>query len=108
MFKFFILPFILCLSFNILTQEGIQTKNELGVEALVKDVFIKGSCRNVANITSIGDEILSIGQFESGASSIGIDEGLVISTGDIEIAQGSNIFTDGTYSFDEGSNIRSK
>ena len=70
MFKFFALLCCFSLSSILLAQDGIQTENNLGVEALVKNVFIKGNCRNVSNISAIGNEIISIGQFENGADVI--------------------------------------
>ena len=72
-------------------QRGIQTLNDLGVESLVKNVFIKGDCRNVRNITAIGDETLGIGQFNNSADIIGIGDGIILSTGKIDLAQGPNV-----------------
>ncbi len=104
MFKIFTLLACLCLSFNLLAQQGIQTENNLGVEDLVKNVFIKGSCRNVSNISAIGNETLSIGQFENGVNSINIKDGIILSTGDIALAQGPNISSEASYSFNTMSN----
>ncbi len=92
MLKFFVLLCCLCLSFNLLAQaEGIQTENSLGVEDLVKDVFIKGNCRNVSNISALGNEALSIGQFKKGTNSINVKDGIILSTGAIGLARGPNI-----------------
>ena len=57
---------------------------------MIKNVFIKGSCRNVSNISTIGNEIVSIGQFENGGEIININDGIILTTGDIALAQGPN------------------
>ena len=101
MFKFFVLLCCLCLSSNILAQEGIQTENNLGFEDLVKDVFIKGNCRNVSNINAIGNDTLSIGQFDNAESIFNIKDGIIISTGLIELASGPNIDNEAGFSFNE-------
>jgi len=80
--------------------EGIQTKNELGAEALVRDVFIKGDCRNVSNIMAIGNEEFGIGQFENGGDIIGLEDGIIISTGKTVSAVGPNVSNESTFSFD--------
>ena len=99
MTKFFFLISCLCLSSNLLSQQGIQTKNVLTAQELVSNVFIKGNCRNVSNITSIGNEILSIGQFENGASSINVNSGIILSTGDMALSHGPNISPETSFSF---------
>ncbi len=80
-------------------QEGVQTENNLNVEELVKNVFIKGNCRNVNNITSIGNEDISMGQFNNGATAININDGIILSTGDIGLAAGPNLQIDASYPF---------
>ena len=92
------------LSNQMLAQEGIQTENNLGVEDLVKNVFIKGNCKNVSNITAIGNETLSIGQFENGEDILKINDGIILSTGTIDLAQGPNIDNEAGFSFDVESN----
>lgn len=104
MFKFFTWLCCLCFLSNLLAQEVIQTENNLGVEDLVKNIFIKGNCRNVSNISAIGNEMLSIGQFENGANVIDINDGIILSTGDIALAQGPNISSEASYSFGAISN----
>ena len=47
MLRLFAFFYCLCLSANLSGQDGIQTKNELGIEDLVKNIFIKGNCKNV-------------------------------------------------------------
>lgn len=73
-----------------MAQQGIQTENSQGVEDLVKNVFVKGNCRNVSNIAAIGNEAISIGQYYNGSGVIGIEDGIILSTGDIELAHGPN------------------
>ncbi len=99
-FKTFISCFFLLLCTNLWPQSGIQTQSDLGIEELIKDVFIKGSCRNVSNITSLGDENISIGQFVGGEGSININDGIILSTGNIELAHGPNLNNESTFSFD--------
>ncbi len=103
MYRLLALLCCFCLSSNLLAQEqeGIQTENNLGVEDLVRDVFIKGNCRNVSNISAIGDETLSIGQFENGENILNINDGIIISTGDIGLALGPNEDSGASYSFNE-------
>lgn len=104
MSKFLTFLACFCLSYNLLAQEGIQTENNLGVEDLVKEVFIKGSCRNVNNITAIGDKSLSIGQFKNGANIINVKDGIILSTGAIDLAQGPNIDNESSYALNVESN----
>lgn len=104
MFKFFTLLCCLCCLSHLGAQEGIQTENNLGVEDLVKNVFIKGNCRNVSNITAIGNEIFSIGQFDKGANIIKVKDGIILSTGDIDLAHGPNDRSGASYAFNVASN----
>ena len=70
-------------------QNGIAIDKSFAPENLVRDIFVKGSCDNVNNISSIGDPN-GIGYFENGKEVIGIDKGIIISTGDINGALGPN------------------
>lgn len=90
MVKIFTLLGCLYFSSSLLAQEGIETENNLGVESLVKNVFIKGNCKNVKNISAIGDENRSIGQFKNGRNIINVSDGIILSTGDIDLAHGPN------------------
>ena len=103
MVKLFTLLFCLGLA-SMLMAQGIQTENDLGVEDLIKNVFIKGNCRNATNITSIGNKDLSIGQFTSGISSIALREGIILSSGDISLAEGPNNDNESGRSFGMESN----
>lgn len=100
MSKLFTLLFFLCHFSSAFAQVvGIQTSNSLDAEELVKNVFIKGNCRNVSNITAIGNEELSIGQFNSGANIINVNDGIILSTGAIDLASGPNIDNEAGFSF---------
>ena len=74
--------------------DGIQTESTRTVEDLIKDVFIKGNCKNVSNITAIGDTEISIGEFSNSESIFGFDSGIILSTGDILLADGPNLSID--------------
>ena len=86
--------FLLFVLFNglqaeVFAQEGIVTKSNFTAEELVRDIFVKGSCDNVSNIQTIG-KTLGIGYFENGENIIGINQGIILSSGDIEGAEGPN------------------
>ena len=99
--KCFSLIWCLFLAANLAAQEGIRTENTLGVEDLIRDVFIKGNCRNVSNITTIGNEELSIGQFSGGESVFSFEDGIIISTGAIDLAHGPNFNIDASLSLNQ-------
>ena len=104
MFKTFVWFCCIYLSSNLMAQEGIQTENNLGVEDLVKNIFIKGNCKNVSNITSIGNETLGIGQYNNGANVINIEDGIILSTGIFDLAQGPNSDNESGFAFNVESN----
>ena len=91
---------LVCIWSTVSSQEVLQTTNNLSVKDLITDVFIKGNCKNVDNISSIGDPNLSIGEFSKGDGILGFKDGIIISTGDISLAPGPNIALDATYAFD--------
>jgi len=70
--------------FPNLTVQGGQSASEL-----IKDIFIGGDCFEVQNASVIGSP-LGIGSFSNGGSSIGIDNGVIISSGNINTAPGPN------------------
>ena len=80
-------------------QDGIKTNNSYTVEELVRDIFVKGGCENVSNIKSFGNKA-SIGYFEKGSSTIGLKDGVLMSTGDIRNAEGPNGVTDASTFFE--------
>lgn len=67
----------------------IQTEFTFSTEELIHDHFIKGNCLNAAGVESIGNEV-SIGYFSGGEKIIGLETGIIISTGDIRDAPGPN------------------
>lgn len=58
-------------------------------ESLVRDVFIKGECVVIENITYQGNNN-AIGQFSGGDFAIGIEEGIIITSGAVLLAHGPN------------------
>jgi gliding motility-associated-like protein len=60
---------------------------------LIKDVLIGGDCFDVNNF-SLSGRSTSSGTFSSGLSSIGIDEGVILGTGDVSLGVGPNNRTD--------------
>ncbi|MBV6654106.1 MAG: choice-of-anchor L domain-containing protein, partial [Mameliella sp.] len=82
---------------------GIVTDNTYTVEELIQDVFVNGACNTITNIQAIGDPD-GIGYFEDGGNSIGMDRGVILSTGPIENAHGPNNYTDlsGNFNDDNG------
>jgi len=77
---------------------SIITDNSYTVEELVKDIFVKGTCDNISNISPIGDST-GIGYFENGTPSIGIERGIILATGKISNASGPNNATDASGNF---------
>lgn len=74
-------------------ESGIRVSNDYTPETLVRDIFAKGTCDNISNIRSIGST-RGIGYFQNGQSTIGMDQGIIISTGQVADAQGPNQYGD--------------
>ncbi|NNE29292.1 MAG: hypothetical protein HKN16_06630, partial [Saprospiraceae bacterium] len=55
-------------------------------QALIEQVFIGGGCFDIQNVSAAG----SYGYFSSGASSVGFNEGIILSTGNVATAPGPN------------------
>jgi len=72
---------------------GIITDNSVSTETLIRDIFINGNCDNVENISAIGNTA-GVGYFENGSDIIGMEKGIILSTGPIENAEGPNTATD--------------
>ena len=68
---------------------GIDAIQRYTVERLVQDIFVGGACKNTFNIKGIGNNA-GIGYFENGQSIIGINRGVILSTGPIENCEGPN------------------
>jgi gliding motility-associated-like protein len=67
-----------------ITTDGNYTATEL-----IEDVFIGGGCFDVTNVTTLGASG-GIGAFSNGITSLGFDEGVVISSGLIGTVAGPN------------------
>ncbi len=57
--------------------------------SLIKDIFIGGGCFDVSNVSAIGGST-QIGEFSGGASSIQIEAGVIIASGNVSNANGPN------------------
>lgn len=78
---------------------GIHTEGGISAEDLVKNVFAEGGvCDNIFNIKRIGNAN-GVGYFENGSSSIGLDRGIILSTGPISNSHGPNSATDKSGNF---------
>jgi gliding motility-associated-like protein len=74
-------------------QAGLDVSSDFSVKELVRDVFIKGGCKNVFNIQAIGKKE-GIGFFNNGTQAISLNRGIILATGPIENAVGPNTLTD--------------
>ncbi|MFT6740401.1 MAG: gliding motility-associated-like protein [Paraglaciecola sp.] len=68
-------------------------------EVLIEDIFIGGGCFEVSNVTLNGN-VNAAGIFSGGMASLGIDEGVILSSGNVVDAAGPN--NDGSVSTDWG------
>ena len=85
-----ILILLVCCT-GLLAQDGVVLgiNDRFTDEELVEDIFLKGFCSNVSNVRATGTDF-SIGNFFNGGEVIGMDDGIIISTGRIENATGPN------------------
>ena len=95
----FFFPF-LTLIFSVLALNGqsIKINNSYSPEVLVQDVFVNGACKNISKIRSIGNRV-GIGFFEGGKPSIGLEKGIILSSGNVKNAEGPNQKRDITTDF---------
>lgn len=73
-------------------ESGLKVERATDIDRLVRDVFIReGDCSAVSNIKVIG-RIAGVGAFTTlpGTFAVGVDSGLVISSGDVEDVIGPN------------------
>ena len=87
-----ILPLLLVSQFVAyaqMTTDVLQVDDIYDNETLIEDIFLRGYCKNTQNVISVGTDY-SVGHFFNGEEIIGIDEGILISTGDISLAEGPN------------------
>lgn len=71
-------------------EEVIGIDDSYSDKELIEDIFLKGFCNNVSNIQTTGEDF-SIGNFFDGQRIMGIDRGIIISTGHIDSASGPNL-----------------
>ncbi len=81
-------------------QAGLDISSDFSVEELVRDVFIKGGCKNVFNIKAIGKQD-GIGFFNNGTAAISLNRGIILATGPIENAKGPNSAIDKSGNFSD-------
>ena len=74
---------------SVLNPPPVQVTQAVNYDSLVLNNFLAGDCFEVFNISTTGDSI-SIGTFNSGTSSIGIESGIILSSGNITNAVGPN------------------
>ena len=67
----------------------ITTDTSFTVTELIEDVFIGGGCFDVSNVQLIG-AAEGVGAFSNGSTSLGFDEGVILSTGNIASVSGPN------------------
>lgn len=68
---------------------NIEVTHNNNAVSLIQDVFIGGDCFEVSNVIFSGSNG-QIGTFNNGTASINIEEGVIISTGDINNTPGPN------------------
>lgn len=66
---------------------GITTDDALTVQELVTNIFATGACETITNVQAIGND-QGIGYFSNGGDVIGLQEGIILSTGKISNAHG--------------------
>ena len=81
---------------------GIETSYAFSATQLVRDIFVKGDCQNVNNIKRIGNQV-SVGYFAGGVDVFGFDEGIILSSGDVTLAEGPNETIQAGMSFGDNS-----
>jgi gliding motility-associated-like protein len=75
------------------SDDAINWSGVPGIEELVRDVLIGGDCFDVHNVQAIGPDG-GRGVFSNGMESIGIQEGVVLSTGNLRNIEGPNVASD--------------
>ena len=75
---------------TVVNPPPVQVTQATNYDSLVLNNFLAGDCFEVFNISTSGDSI-SIGTFNSGSSTIGIESGILLTTGDVANAVGPNL-----------------
>lgn len=74
---------------NSNAESGVLEVSSEGADQLVREVFIGGDCFDISNVSySGGGE--QIGEFSNGLTNIGFADGVIMATGDINVAPGPN------------------
>lgn len=84
---------------------SIQTEINNDAINLVTDIFISGTCKNISNIASSGVPE-SFGEFHNGADVINFEDGIILSTGKVQSAEGPNRLVETTTQFNQPSEDR--
>jgi len=84
---------------------NLQVQHNFSAEDLIRNTLIGGDCFSISNVTSKGNP-LTRGTFSNGGTNIGIGSGMVMSTGNINILPGPNLYDDADGGFDvSGSDV---
>ncbi len=88
----------LCLSLLVLptplsSQTSIIGDPNWTAETLVQEVFASGTCETITNISSVG-AASGLGYFTNGQAAIGLERGIILSTGPVQACAGPNNFID--------------
>lgn len=74
---------------NAVEMVNLSTSGGVGAASLVNNTLVGGDCFDIANITSFGNTA-SRGTFTNGATNIGLNNGVVLCTGNVNILPGPN------------------
>lgn len=83
---------------NFSSNTSIRTVVGPGPQELVQNIFAEGACDNISNISRIGP-VDGVGYFENAQEVIGLDRGIILSTGTISNAEGPNKYSDASGNF---------
>lgn len=78
---------------------GVRTEVGAGPHVLVQDIFAEGACDNISAISRIGP-IEGVGYFENAQDVIGLEKGIILSTGSIRNSEGPNKYSDASGNFE--------
>lgn len=84
---------------NSSSNDGVRTVVGPGPQELVQNIFAEGACDNISDISRIGP-VDGVGYFENAQDIIGLDRGIILSTGTISNAEGPNKYSDASGNFD--------
>ncbi len=68
---------------------NLSTTGSVAASTLISNILIGGNCFDVSNVTSMGSAAYR-GTFANGSSNIGIDNGMVLCTGNVSTLPGPN------------------